>query len=354
MLTLQIILAVYYTIADIVLLGQCFYYRGFTWRDDVAPPRRRRAKRVAAPEEDQSPCATEQTSLLASEQSPYQQQHQHQHQHHHNHLGEHRRPSWSALSPAVPFAPVLDGPSSASESPFSPAASTAPAASASSPANTSTSATSLLQAVAFNAVAILMVCAAGVAGWYLSSGGREKAPDSDSDSGSDDPLTFSVWGQVFGYFCAVLYLGSRLPQLLLNWRRQSTEGVSMLFFLFACLGNLTYVLSIFAHEDHGDYTPDEARRRYGRYLLVNLSWLAGSLGTLLLDMGIFIQFFLYRQVGDDEDDSDYDSAYDEEEYEEDDDDETDVATADGRGPDGRETYQSFDQPLLQRNMSHYG
>lgn len=33
----MIILAIYYTIADVVLLGQCFYYRGFTWRDEVTP-----------------------------------------------------------------------------------------------------------------------------------------------------------------------------------------------------------------------------------------------------------------------------------------------------------------------------
>ena len=34
----MIILAVYYTLADIVLLGQCFYYKGFVWRDVVEEP----------------------------------------------------------------------------------------------------------------------------------------------------------------------------------------------------------------------------------------------------------------------------------------------------------------------------
>lgn len=74
----------------------------------------------------------------------------------------------------------------------------------------------------------------------------------------------------------------------------------MLFFLFACIGNLTYVLSIFAYEahcsgKHGRCAKGEAARIYGRYILVNASWLAGSMGTLLLDMGIFVQFFLYRE-----------------------------------------------------------
>jgi len=91
-----------------------------------------------------------------------------------------------------------------------------------------------------------------------------------------------------------------VPQILLNYRRKSTEGVSMLFFLFACIGNLTYVLSIFAYEPHcagkhGKCATGEALSVYGRYIAVNASWLAGSLGTLFLDLGIFVQFFLYRE-----------------------------------------------------------
>lgn len=41
---------------------------------------------------------------------------------------------------------------------------------------------------------------------------------------------------------------------------------------------------------------------YGRYIAVNASWLAGSLGTLFLDLGIFTQFFIYREHGDEDED----------------------------------------------------
>lgn len=76
----------------------------------------------------------------------------------------------------------------------------------------------------------------------------------------------------------------------------------MLFFLFACIGNLTYVLSIFAYEahcsgKHGKCAKGEAAAIYGRYIAVNASWLAGSLGTLFLDAAIFVQFFVYREEG---------------------------------------------------------
>ncbi|KAL8864223.1 MAG: hypothetical protein Q9174_007429, partial [Haloplaca sp. 1 TL-2023] len=52
----MIILAVYYTFADIVLLGQCFYYRGFTLSDPQPT-----ANEDAVVDEE----ATEESPLLA-------------------------------------------------------------------------------------------------------------------------------------------------------------------------------------------------------------------------------------------------------------------------------------------------
>lgn len=100
-----------------------------------------------------------------------------------------------------------------------------------------------------------------------------------------------------------------MPQIVLNYRRKSTEGVSLLFFLFACIGNLTYDLSIFAYDptplcvgggEVGVCGEGEAGRIYARYLAVNASWIVGSLGTLGLDLGIFAQFFLYRKEEDED------------------------------------------------------
>jgi hypothetical protein len=202
------------------------------------------------------------------------------------------------------------------------------------------------QALALNSLAIVMVCAAGVAGWWLSrtydrggaDGDGPHAPD--GGAGDDGPqqheLEFNLLGQVFGWLCAALYLGSRLPQLLLNWRRRSTEGVSVLFFLFACLGNLTYVLSIMVFDpkcegDEEGCEPGEAARIFWQYILVNLSWLAGSAGTLLLDMGIFVQFFLYSR-------SEEGSSSDEESCD-------DEESSEGEAWDQR--------PLLERNNTGY-
>lgn len=278
---LQIILAIYYTIADLVLLGQLFYYRGFTWRDEpTAPPTPKTngngnastSAAVASAEAD------EYTALIARVE----------HHGHHGHRGR-RGSDWSGFSPAVPHLP---------EPPTTP-----------QPPPTT------LQTVIWNSIVIVMVCSAGVAGWFLgerASGGKK----SPADSG-DNSLEFNTLGQVFGYICAALYIASRLPQLILNWRRKTTEGLSMLFFLFACLGNATYVLSIVVYEPRcGEEAcePAEARRLYGRYILVNLSWLAGSAITLLMDFGVFAQYFMYRtedDVSDDENRGGEQSAIDE-------------------------------------------
>ncbi|KAK2605489.1 hypothetical protein N8I77_008322 [Diaporthe amygdali] len=308
----MIILAIYYTIADIVLLGQCFYYRGFTWKDEVVPPtpKKKNNNRVngenggqhrngngnGASNNGSRPEPNERTSLLDQR--------------------ERRGSDWSErLIHVNPIVPINE-----------------PSATPPPPAST-------LQAVAWNTVAVIMVIGAGVAGWALSRGyGSDEHGDEPSGG---DAIHFDLWGQIFGYLCAVLYLGSRLPQLLLNWRRKSTEGLSMLFFLFACLGNLTYALSIFAFdpkcygEDAG-CEPGEAGRIYGRYILVNLSWLAGSVGTLLLDMGVFVQFFLYNKTSDDDEEDVDGSAIEDDE--------------DGRSIDG----DRWDQrPILERNQSEW-
>ncbi|KAH8805921.1 PQ loop repeat-domain-containing protein [Xylogone sp. PMI_703] len=255
----MIILAVYYTLADIVLLGQCFYYKGFTWKDEV-PEAIKPAAAVGEP--------NERTGLLPPSSRIED--------------NERRSSIWSNtdVSHLNPVTPLLDARDIESA--------------ALNPSQTTSS-----QVLLFNLTAILMVCAAGVFGWYV--GNNSQAGPRNPDGGSEDPLQFNLWGQIFGYFCALLYLGSRIPQILLNYRRKSTDGVSMLFFIFACLGNLTYVLSIFAYDPtsqctgkHNTCGAGEAARIYGHYILINASWLAGSLGTLFLDMGIFCQFFMYR------------------------------------------------------------
>ncbi|KAL8920364.1 MAG: hypothetical protein Q9172_004530 [Xanthocarpia lactea] len=282
------ILAIYYTLADIVLLGQCFYYRGFVLSD-------------AQPTSDEEAIvdeATEDSPLLARDSTATRpiarpsaadadrNRRSSSFSSFHSHLNQ---VDAAHLSPATPLIasskPTVDP----------------PAASASTSAAT-------LRTFLLDTIALILVCAAGVLGWFLStrsSQGQQSHDTSPISATESEALHFDLWGQIFGYLCAALYLGSRVPQLLLNYRRKSTEGVSMLFFLFACVGNLTYVMSIFAYEpacaklerEYGTIQCEkgEWKSEYQRYVLVNTSWLVGSAGTLLLDMMIFAQFWIYRK-----------------------------------------------------------
>lgn len=307
----MVILAVYYTLADIVLLGQCFYYRGFTLQDEVTTPTTHtHTQEETGTRTPSSGKYSERSALLPKSNGHSRTQNE---DHFANQAAStsgqrtpepdpRRRPSTSSFHDIIH--PHVDGTHLSPATPF-----IEPTVK-----QTRRRKITALQKILSNASAIVLVCAAGILGWYVSAStkrpshhDREPQPPSRESS----ILHFDPLGQTFGYLCAVFYLGSRLPQILLNFRRKSTEGVSFLFFLFACIGNLTYVLSILAYSPvcGGDFgrhdeprcRPGEAGRLYGRYLLVNLSWLLGSFGTLLLDMCIFAQFFLYKDVIDSDD-----------------------------------------------------
>jgi solute carrier family 66 (lysosomal lysine-arginine transporter), member 1 len=266
----MVILALYYTLADIVLVAQVFYYRGFTLSDKVE-------KKEEGPQEEEPLLARCDSEIAANQRPRYDQQT--------------RRRSLSEIGRQIshvdgthlsPATPLLDPPK----------ADDAPAAQMLTPTTT-------FQAVIFNTFSIFLVCGAGVLGWWI---GQHSKQGRHTEDQSPSYPEFDVLGQIFGWLCAALYLGSRIPQLLLNYRRKSTEGVSLLFFLFACIGNLTYVMSIFAYspvcEYPGHCETGEAMYVYRRYIAVNSSWIAGSAGTLMLDMAIFWQFFLYKKDGD--------------------------------------------------------
>lgn len=79
---------------------------------------------------------------------------------------------------------------------------------------------------------------------------------------------------LLGWGSALLYLGSRLPQIYKNWRLKSCEGLSIMMFLFSVFGNVFYVASIFMNSLEWEY------------LLKNMPWWLGSGGTLIFDFTV--------------------------------------------------------------------
>jgi uncharacterized protein with PQ loop repeat len=99
------------------------------------------------------------------------------------------------------------------------------------------------KAMLYNVGVILLICAVGAAGWAIcwKTGiwKPEPMPGSAGDGTAGQEAT-PIGAEILGYASAVLYLGARLPQIAKNWREKSCEGLSLLFFLLSLLGNLTY------------------------------------------------------------------------------------------------------------------
>ncbi|XP_059669540.1 uncharacterized protein LOC132314735 [Cornus florida] len=89
-------------------------------------------------------------------------------------------------------------------------------------------------------------------------------------------------GSVLGWGMAIIYVGGRLPQICLNFRRGNVEGLNPLLFVFALVGNATYVASILVSSLE--------------WLKIrpNLPWLVDAGGCVLLDAFIIVQFIYYN------------------------------------------------------------
>ncbi|CAL8467091.1 g6627 [Coccomyxa elongata] len=92
------------------------------------------------------------------------------------------------------------------------------------------------------------------------------------------------FGQVLGYASSVFYLGSRVSQIVRNWRRHSAEGLSLAMFGCAIAANVTYGSGILLRT----YTWADLR--------ASTPWILGSLGTVSLDVVIFCQANHYRRL----------------------------------------------------------
>ncbi|KGO76815.1 hypothetical protein PITC_089330 [Penicillium italicum] len=129
-----------------------------------------------------------------------------------------------------------------------------------------------------NFASVVGIFLVGTAGWTMAwrTGMWAPAP-LENNNGSEE----AIGGLVLGYISAVCYLGARLPQIYKNYSEKSCEGLSLLFFILSLIGNLTYGAGILCHSTEKEY------------FLTNLPWLIGSLGTIVEDVVIFFQFRIY-------------------------------------------------------------
>ncbi|KAM0949965.1 hypothetical protein DsansV1_C05g0058411 [Dioscorea sansibarensis] len=91
--------------------------------------------------------------------------------------------------------------------------------------------------------------------------------------------TMGLW---LGWIMAAIYMGGRLPQIYLNIKRGSVEGLNPLMFILALLANATYVGSILVRSIEWER------------IKANAPWLLDAIVCVLLDLFIIIQFAYYK------------------------------------------------------------
>lgn len=83
-------------------------------------------------------------------------------------------------------------------------------------------------------------------------------------------------GSTFAWATMILYLVGRFPQIYTTWKMRSTEGLSLLMYIFTILGNGFYIGVILVSPE---------------YLTENIPWLITSIFSILLDF-IVVYFFI--------------------------------------------------------------
>lgn len=126
-----------------------------------------------------------------------------------------------------------------------------------------------------NTLSVFGIMAVGAAGWAIAWKSGVWVPQPTA-TGDEEPIALGA--EILGYASAICYLGARIPQIIKNQRERSCEGLSLLFFMLSLLGNATYGAGILFHSTEKEY------------FLTNLPWLIGSLGTMVEDAIIFMQF----------------------------------------------------------------
>lgn len=96
---------------------------------------------------------------------------------------------------------------------------------------------------------------------------------------------------ILAWLATTVFITARIPQIILNYTRSSTEGLSLGSFIIINIANLFYFLSIIILM----IDLPQKKEIYIDFILYNIQWIAGATCTTLVDIIIFYQFWLYRR-----------------------------------------------------------
>lgn len=93
---------------------------------------------------------------------------------------------------------------------------------------------------------------------------------------------------IVAWLATAIFIVSRIPQIILNFKRKSIKGLSIYSFILINVCNVFFLLSILINL--------REKEDYNKFLLYNIQWLCGGFCTIFLDLIIFYQFYIYREL----------------------------------------------------------
>jgi len=234
----MLLLALYYLLADCLLMAQVFYYRKSYHKDEVMGSLDQVGNDNSGSYDSLIPNAHNSSSSYLSENN------------HTSHSQNHSNKDETSML-ANEHSPLLSTHQDVS----------------------SISKTRFYTRVFFVSSILLWIVLLGGSALFFFGPGKDKV----------DMSRWHLLPQLLGWGSAILYCFSRIPQIMQNFRNESVEGLSLIMFIFSVVGNVTYCISILL------VSLDPT------YLLINYPWLLGSGGTLFFDFTIFFQFYMYRK-----------------------------------------------------------
>lgn len=196
LLSTVVTLAVYFCLADIIIISQTFYYKYVNMRKTAVKEARRQSRSSNADDPTQPLFARRRSSGANTRSRP---------------------------SGTMPNNPALS--------------------------TVIEKETSTMEEVTRNSLSVISVIIIGCLGWFLAWKSGAWSVTVDDGNGVETSLV----GVILGYISSILYLGARIPQIIKNHRYQSCEGLSILFFLLSLLGNISYGAGILLHSTKHDY-----------------------------------------------------------------------------------------------------
>lgn len=96
-----------------------------------------------------------------------------------------------------------------------------------------------------------------------------------------------IIADLVAWLTTIMFIGSRIPQIILNYQRKSTVGLSIYSFILLNIANYIFIVSVIVN------VCDHIGNEY-EFFISNLQWIVGPLIGSILDFVLLYQFYSFR------------------------------------------------------------